>query len=95
MDSSEKINHKATLNKQERSEYTVTEGFTRNRFTPLAEIPTDAEDTRSAIPVIVNGLISVKGRVKKTNKSISQNNPIIHGVPNLKMPSAITNVNLK
>jgi len=64
-----KSNHKATLNKQERSENTVTERFTRNRFTPLVEIPTDAEDARGATPVIVNGLISVKDRVKKNQQT--------------------------
>jgi hypothetical protein len=67
-----KSNHKATLNKQERSENTVTERFTRNRFTRLPEIATDSEDPRCTIPVIVNEVISDKKRVKNQQTVISE-----------------------
>ena len=88
-----KRNHKDMLNKQEIREKSVTERRTRNRFTPLAEISTDAEDDRDTIPVMVNGVISVKGSVKITNKPMSQKNPTIQGGPNLKMTSAKIKVN--
>jgi len=61
----------AKSSKQEIGEKVETERFTRNRFIPLAVTPTDAVETDGTIPVLANGVITLKGREKKTNISIS------------------------
>jgi len=87
-----KRNHTAKSSKQEVCEKVETERFTRNRFIPLTVTPNDAVDTDGTIPALVNGVIALKGRERKTNISTSQKKNIEHSESNHKMTNDKINV---